>query len=66
MYYVVYTEIIGDEEVERWYYGLYNSKNWANEVALELGHNDNVYHCVCREDEAKDLGIKNLPYGLRH
>ena len=64
--YIVYTEIIDDDEIERWYYGMYDDKNWANEVALELGGKFPVYHCVCREDEVKGLGIKNLPYGLRH
>lgn len=58
---VVYTEIHTDEGVERWYYGRWHDKHIANEVALELGGSWPTYHCVCQEQEAKDLGIMNMP-----
>ena len=59
--YIVYTEIHKDGEVERWYYGTWPTRDWANKTALELGNKWPVYHCVCPEDEAEEFGIQNLP-----
>ena len=62
MRYVVYTKIHKeDSSIEKWYYGVYSDSNRANEVALELGAEYPVYHCVCKEDEVKKQGILNLP-----
>ena len=63
--YVVYTEIHENGQVERWYYGTYDTSNRANEVALMLGGEWPIYHCVCDADKAKDFGIQNLPKYLQ-
>ena len=57
--YIVYTEIHHDE-VERWYYGTYDREK-ANDVALEMGGAYPIYHCVCKEEDAEELNIQNLP-----
>ena len=59
--YIVFSEIHKDGKVERWYYGTWPDRNSANEVALELGNNWPVYHCVCPEEEAEEFGIQNMP-----
>lgn len=59
MKYIVYTELVEDA-VERWYYGTYEYER-ANEVAQMLGSSYPVYHCVCSEEAAAELGIKNMP-----
>lgn len=61
MNYIVYTEHHFDEKVERWYYGTYENRDRANEVALELGYAYPWYHCVCGLEEAFELGVQNLP-----
>lgn len=62
MRYVVYTKIHKEDgTIERWYYGVYKNEDRANEVALELGGEYPVYHCICEEEEAKNYGIMNLP-----
>lgn len=59
--YIVYTEIHHDQgETERWYYGTYTREK-ANEVAIELGNNYPIYHCVCEEKDAEKFGILNMP-----
>lgn len=60
--YVVYTEMFVNNSVERWYYGRYDY-NRANEMAMELGNDyaSNIFHCVCTMEEARELGVKNLP-----
>lgn len=60
--YVVYTQIHEAGRIERWYYGTYNDRNRANEVAYDLGGEYPVYHCLCKESEAKDYNIQNLPF----
>lgn len=60
--YIVYTEIIKENGVERWYYGTYRESDRANEVALELGGEHPIYHCVCGAEDAKALKILNLPH----
>lgn len=59
--YVVYTQIHENGTIQNWYYGTYNSKDRANEVAKELGGKWPVYHCVCTKSEAMKGGIENLP-----
>lgn len=59
---IVYTAIHGMAGVDLWYYGSYETRGRANEVAYELGGNYPVYHCVCHRDDAKELGVQNLPY----
>lgn len=59
--FTVFTEIHENGTVERWYYGTYNDRDFANEVAIDLGNEWPVYHCVCRAEEAEDWGILNLP-----
>lgn len=59
--FTVFTEIHENGRVERWYYGTYNDRDFANEVAIDLGNEWPVYHCVCRAEEAEDWGILNLP-----
>lgn len=61
--YVVYTEILKEEGIERWYYGTYTRER-ANEVALQLGNEYPIYHCVIEAEEAVEFGIKNLPADL--
>lgn len=56
--FVVYTEIIG-KEIERWFYGRYTSYERANEVALALGGEYPIYHCVCKEEDIVRFGIRN-------
>lgn len=58
--YIVYTEIHTGGDMERWYYGTYD-RNRANEVALSLGNDNGVWHCVCKTEEAKALNVLNLP-----
>lgn len=58
--YIVYTEIHAGSDMERWYYGTYD-RNRANEVALNLGNSNSVWHCVCKIEEAKALNVLNLP-----
>lgn len=60
--FTVYTEIHENGTVERWYYGTYADRDRANEVALELGGEWPVFHCVCPRDEAEAWGILNLPW----
>lgn len=60
MEYIVYTEIL-ENGVERWYYGTYDYDR-ANEVALELGSEYPIYHCVCALEDAERMGVKNLPF----
>lgn len=57
--YIVYTEI-HENGIERWYYGTYD-RHTANEVALALGGEYPIYHCVCKAEEADAFGILNLP-----
>lgn len=59
--YIVYAEIHKDGKVERWYYGTWADRNRANEVALDLDGHWPIYYCVCKEEEAEELGIQNLP-----
>lgn len=59
--FITYTEIHGENGLERWFYGAYNTRERANEVALELGSEYPVYRCVCEAAEAKELGIRNMP-----
>ena len=59
--FIVYTEILGNG-VERWYYGTYESREEANEVAYELGGKYPIFHCVCATNEAKDYEVMNLPF----
>lgn len=60
--YIVYTEIHGNNgDTERWYYGIWEDRNEANEVALELGGEYPVYHNVCPLSQAKELRIQNMP-----
>ena len=61
MEYIVYTEILENGKVERWYYGTYN-RDRANEVALELGGEYPIYHCVCALADAERMGVQNLPF----
>lgn len=58
--FMVITEIHENGKMERWYYGTYNRAR-ANEVALELGGEWPVYHCVIPANEAESWGVKNLP-----
>jgi len=64
MRYIVYTKIhdFNKHTIENWYYGIYNTKDEANEVAYQLGHHDNIWHSICAENEAKDYNILNMPY----
>lgn len=67
MKYVIYTEIWKDDNTtENWYYALCSTERKANEVALELGNGNGVYHKVCTEKEIHqlNLNIKNLPASL--
>lgn len=58
---IVYTEILnGTPNPERWYYGRYSNVDKANEVAIELGNDSTTYHCVCNEEMAEKLNIKNI------
>lgn len=60
--FVVFTEIFNDRGcIERWYYGTYNLEE-ANRVALGLGNEYPIFHCVVPEDEAKEWDIQNLPF----
>lgn len=59
--YIVYTEIHKDGKVERWYYGTWADRDRANEVAMDLDGEWPIYYSVCREDEAEELGVQNLP-----
>lgn len=60
--FVVYTEIFHENNnVERWFYGRYPSRNRANEVAMMLGREYPIFHCVVPEEEAIALGVKNMP-----
>lgn len=61
--YVVYTEIIENGTCERWYYGVYDHDR-ANEVALELGHGNGMWHCVCALGEVEAMEILNVPANL--
>lgn len=64
--YIIYTEIHNEGKVERWFYGLYESRKEANEVALDLDGKWPIYYCVCKYSEAKELGIQNIPgYALK-
>lgn len=57
---IVFTEIHNENGVERWYYGKWSDRDRANEVALELGGEWPIYHCVCAEADAEKFGIQNL------
>lgn len=59
--YIVYSEIHKDGKVERWYYGTWADRDRANEVAIDLDGHWPIYYGVCREDEAEELGVQNLP-----
>ena len=59
--YIVYSEIHKDGKVERWYYGTWADRDRANEVAMDLDGHWPIYYDVCREDEAEELGVQNLP-----
>ena len=64
--YIVYTEIHENGQVERWFYGLYESREEANEVAIALGGKWPIYYCVCPYPEAKTLEVQNIPsYALK-
>ena len=58
--YIVFTESFEGAQVERWYYGRWADKNTANEVALDLGGQWPIYHCVCTAEEAVVLGVQNM------
>lgn len=58
---VVYTEIHENENIDRWYYGTYKDRDRANEVALELGNEYPIYHCVVSLEDSIKFNIKNLP-----
>ena len=64
--YIVYTEIINRNGLERWYYGTYDHER-ANEVTIDLGSSydheerESVAHCVCKACEAEAFGVLNLP-----
>ena len=58
--YIVYTEIHEKGKVERWYYGAYENSNRANEVALMLGQEYPIFHCVCKAEDAEKLNIQNM------
>lgn len=63
MRYVVFTEVFSNHHIDRWYYGTYDSRECANDVAYELNKfckDDCSYHCICPLDEAEDWEIKNL------
>lgn len=65
---VVYMQVIY-KEVEgagRYYYGLYEADK-ANNIADELNSDGyaGIYYCVCDAEDAKDLGVQNLPLSLR-
>lgn len=59
----VYTEIHKDGKCERWFYGRYESRERANEVALDLGvsYVERTWHCVCKSEDSASMGVKNLP-----
>lgn len=57
---VVYTEIHTEKGVERWYYGKYNNRDRANEVALELKSSYPIFHRVCPFGQVEELKIKNI------
>ena len=65
MDYIIYTEIINSNGIERWYYGA-DFRTRANELAMELGSTydpearERISHCVCKASDAESLGIKNL------
>ena len=62
---IVYTEIRnGTPKPERWYYGCYEDRDYANEVAQDLGSDYSESHSVCILEDAKNLNIKNLPFWL--
>mgnify|MGYP003303921386 CR=1 FL=1 len=62
--FIVYTEIIADNKISRWFYGMYKSGTHANDVATTLNRNElesNVYRCVCSYEDAINLNIMNMP-----
>ena len=51
---IVYTEVITDGGYERWFYGKYESRRKANEVAShqnDLFRNSDAFFCVANEDD---------------
>lgn len=62
MSYIVYTEHYFGEKVERFYYGTFETRYRATEVASELCNAYPYYHFVCELEEASELGVQNLPH----
>lgn len=61
--YIVFTEIhYKDGYIERWYFGRFNNRDKANEIAIELGNQYPIFHSVCAESDAEDFDIHNLPF----
>lgn len=58
--YMVVTEIHDAGSVERWFYGCWDDEDRANEVALELGAHDGIYHIVIDASNAEAMGVQNI------
>lgn len=65
MKYIVYTEICSNYEhtPERFFYGLYDNRDRANEVAIDLGndYDRGIFHYVCLDTDAETFHIQNYP-----
>ena len=60
MRYIVYTELLNDDGFEAWYYGTYDNRDIANDVACLLNEDRSEgFHGVCPENERKEWEIKN-------
>ena len=62
---IIYSERFEDHTPVRWYYGTYENRDHANEVAIALNkvfedHADASF-CVCRDDNSIVETIKNMP-----
>ena len=59
---MVVTEMHDENEgISYWYYGTYDNRNMANEVASNFVNIYPCYHVVINANEAEEWGVKNFP-----
>lgn len=64
--YMVITEMHDENgDISYWYYGVYDSRNKANDVADSFLNIYPCYKMVISAKEAKQWGIRNLPHEYR-
>lgn len=61
MFMIITEDFSCDNAITRWYYGTYNDRNMANDIAADLGNGYPYFHTVIPAEDAESLGVLNLP-----